>query len=144
MADKSVAQKLLVKPGATVWISDPARTALVGPLPDGASLVASPGEAGVAVVVAPDGATARGAMEAHRDAFASASAFWILYPKGGRADINRDTLWPMIAEYGLRPITQVAVDESLIGGAKITVGDEVIDGSVRAKLAAMAAALAKV
>jgi F-type H+-transporting ATPase subunit delta len=39
---------------------------------------------------------------------------------------------------------QVAVDQDLIGGVKVVVGDEVIDGSVRGKLAAMAAALAKV
>jgi len=38
----------------------------------------------------------------------------------------------------------VAVDQGLIGGVKVVVGDEVIDGSVRGKLAAMAAALAKV
>jgi hypothetical protein len=35
---------------------------------------------------------------------------WVAYPKGNRADINRDTLWPILAEHGLRPITQVAVD----------------------------------
>jgi F-type H+-transporting ATPase subunit delta len=38
---------------------------------------------------------------------------------------------------------QVTVDTELIGGAMIAVGDEMIDGSVRGKLAAMAAALAK-
>jgi F-type H+-transporting ATPase subunit delta len=38
----------------------------------------------------------------------------------------------------------VAVDKELIGGVTVAVGDEVIDGSVRGKLAAMAAALAKV
>jgi F-type H+-transporting ATPase subunit delta len=36
---------------------------------------------------------------------------------------------------------QVSVDPALIGGARITVGDQVIDGSVRGKLAAMAASL---
>jgi F-type H+-transporting ATPase subunit delta len=35
----------------------------------------------------------------------------------------------------------VRVDESLIGGVRVRVGDEVIDNSVRAKLAAMSAAL---
>jgi F-type H+-transporting ATPase subunit delta len=40
--------------------------------------------------------------------------------------------------------SNVAVDKELIGGIKVVVGDEVIDGSVRGKLAAMAAALAKV
>lgn len=36
---------------------------------------------------------------------------------------------------------QVLVDETLIGGVKITVGDQVLDGSVRAKLAEMARVL---
>lgn len=38
----------------------------------------------------------------------------------------------------------VRVDRELIGGVRITVGDEVIDGSVRSKLAAMATAIGKV
>jgi F-type H+-transporting ATPase subunit delta len=39
----------------------------------------------------------------------------------------------------IRP--QVRVDAELIGGVLVRVGDEVIDGSVRGKLASMAAAL---
>jgi F-type H+-transporting ATPase subunit delta len=39
---------------------------------------------------------------------------------------------------------RVSVDKELIGGVRVAVGDEVIDGSVRGKLAAIAAALAKV
>ncbi|MGH8632934.1 MAG: F0F1 ATP synthase subunit delta [Burkholderiales bacterium] len=38
---------------------------------------------------------------------------------------------------------QVNVDAELIGGVRVKAGDEVIDGSVRGKLAAMAAALTK-
>jgi F-type H+-transporting ATPase subunit delta len=38
---------------------------------------------------------------------------------------------------------QVNVDTGLIGGVRMQVGDEVIDGSVRGRLAAMAAALMK-
>jgi F-type H+-transporting ATPase subunit delta len=38
----------------------------------------------------------------------------------------------------------VSVDKELIGGVRVAVGDEVIDGSVRGQLAAMASALAKV
>ncbi len=41
----------------------------------------------------------------------------------------------------IRP--HVSVDKELIGGVRVAVGDQVIDGSVRAKLAAMAASLAK-
>lgn len=37
---------------------------------------------------------------------------------------------------------EVVVDNALIGGVKITAGDQVIDGSVRGKLTAMSASLA--
>jgi len=39
---------------------------------------------------------------------------------------------------------RTSVDKELIGGVRIAVGDEVIDGSVRGKLAAMSTALLKV
>jgi hypothetical protein len=35
----------------------------------------------------------------------------VAYPKAGRADNNRDSLWPILAGYGLRPIGQVAIDD---------------------------------
>lgn len=31
--------------------------------------------------------------------------------QGHRSDLNRDTLWPVLVEYGMRPVSQVAVDE---------------------------------
>ena len=43
--------------------------------------------------------------------------------------------------FGKKVETTVTVNEALIGGARVTVGDEVIDGSVQAKLAAMATQL---
>ncbi|MBS0328144.1 MAG: F0F1 ATP synthase subunit delta [Proteobacteria bacterium] len=43
--------------------------------------------------------------------------------------------------FGRRIEATVAVDPGLIGGARVTVGDAVIDGSVQAKLAAMSAQL---
>ena len=39
----------------------------------------------------------------------------------------------------LKPI--VEIDQSLIGGVRVTVGDEVLDTSVRARLASMQTAL---
>jgi F-type H+-transporting ATPase subunit delta len=48
------------------------------------------------------------------------------------------------ARFKRRIQARVAVDRELIGGVTVVVGDEVIDGSARGKLAAMAAALAKV
>ncbi|GAA5167186.1 F0F1 ATP synthase subunit delta [Viridibacterium curvum] len=45
------------------------------------------------------------------------------------------------ARFGSRLNVSVAIDPELIGGVRIAVGDQVIDASVRGKLAAMAAAL---
>jgi F-type H+-transporting ATPase subunit delta len=43
--------------------------------------------------------------------------------------------------FGKKIEATVIVDPELIGGARVTVGDTVIDGSVQAKLAAMATRL---
>lgn len=45
-------------------------------------------------------------------------------------------------KFGRKVNAQVEIDSALIGGARIVVGDKVIDASVRGKLDAMAAALA--
>jgi hypothetical protein len=112
VGEKTTATKLLIKPGTAVWVSDPARAPLLGPMPDGAVLVDAVAEAGVAVVVADDAAAIRAALDAHLAALGARPVFWVAYPKGNRADINRDSLWRMIAPLGLRPITQVAIDDT--------------------------------
>ncbi|RVX40813.1 hypothetical protein EDD27_3245 [Nonomuraea polychroma] len=111
MSTKTVAAKLLVKPQTTVWVSDPAHRPLLEPLPDGAHHVEDLKEADVAVVFAADAAAARGLLDRHRDQLTAPGVLWVAYPKGNKSDINRDTLWPIVGEYGLRPNSQVAVDE---------------------------------
>ena len=112
MSTKSVADKLLIKPNTTVWISDPAHLARLEPLPAGARLVDGLEEASVALVFVDDAASAREILGAHREQLARPAILWVAYPKANRVDINRDTLWPIVGEYGLRPIGQVAVDET--------------------------------
>lgn len=111
MTTKSVAEKLMIKPETTVWLSDAARIDLVAPLPERARVVDGLDRATTALVIAEDAGLLRALLEAHSAQLAGPSAFWVLYPKGNRADINRDTLWPILAGYGMRPISQVAVDE---------------------------------
>ncbi|MER7504317.1 hypothetical protein AB0L05_11145 [Nonomuraea pusilla] len=111
MAAKTVADKLQVKPDAAVWVSDPAHRALLEPLPGGARHADRIEEAAVAVLFAADAAAARQVLDANRDHLAGPATLWVAYPKGNRSDVNRDTLWPVVAEYGLRPNGQVAVDD---------------------------------
>jgi hypothetical protein len=111
MAPRSVAEKLLIRPGTTVWTSDASRLALLGDLPEGVTPVSTLSEAATAVVFADSAAAVRDFLATNRDALTQPNALWIAYPKGNRAGINRDTLWPIVAGFGMRPITQVALDD---------------------------------
>jgi hypothetical protein len=112
MAAKTVCDKLLIKPGGAVWISHDEHRPLIGPLPDGARHVGGLDEADVAVLFAADAAGARRLLDEQRHRLTRPAVIWVAYPKGNKADINRDTLWPIVGEYGLRPNGQVAVDET--------------------------------
>lgn len=108
---KTTASKLLVKPGTALWVSDPAALDLVGPLPAGVTRVDEISSAGVAVLRTESRAAVESLLDAHGDQLAALPVLWVLYPKGNRADINRDSLWPLLVPHGLRPITQVSVDD---------------------------------
>jgi hypothetical protein len=109
---KTTAEKLLIKPATSVWVSDADRLSMVGTLPDDVRLVDDPAEAATALAFVDSADSARQLLDRHSDALRAPNAVWIAYPKGGKADINRDSLWPIVAEYGLRPISQVALDET--------------------------------
>ena len=55
---KTIAEKLLIKPHSTVWLSDPARLTLLTPMPDGVREVETLAAASTAVLFAEDGASA--------------------------------------------------------------------------------------
>jgi hypothetical protein len=111
VATKTVADKLLVKAGTALWPSDRDRAGIIGDLPDGARLVASPGDASIALVFADAAAPLRETLNEHAASLRELATVWVAYPKGKRTDINRDSLWPILGEYGLRPNGQVAIDE---------------------------------
>jgi hypothetical protein len=106
---KTVAEKLFIKPGSAVWTSS--HPELVDPLPAGAKHVGKFTDAATAVLFAADSAALRQLLDEHQRHLDKPTLLWIAYPKGNKADINRDTLWPIVGEYGMRPVSQVAVDE---------------------------------
>jgi hypothetical protein len=112
---KTIAEKLLIKPHTTVWLSDPSRSALLAPMPDGVREVETPATASVAVLFADSAADVRQQLEKDAAELAKPGVFWVAYPKGNRADINRDSLWPIMADFDMRPCGQVAIDERWSG-----------------------------
>jgi hypothetical protein len=110
MSSKTVAQKLLIKPGTTLWSSHAERLGLIEALPEDVQVVDGLQEAQVALVFTDDEPSLRAILDQQRDVLHAASTLWVAYPKGNRIAINRDSLWPILTEYGLRPIGQVAID----------------------------------
>lgn len=111
MAARTVAQKLLVKPGSAVWVSDPARAGLVGEVPEGVTSAPGLAQADVALFLVDDEPSLRAWAAAHHDELGRPRALWLLYPKGNRIALNRDSLWHLMADYDVRPVMQVSVDE---------------------------------
>ncbi|GAA2024369.1 hypothetical protein GCM10009839_22710 [Catenulispora yoronensis] len=111
MAEKTVAEKLGIKAGKAVWTSHPERFTEVGELPEGATVVPDLADAAVAVLYADDAAAAKALLEANKADVTKPPAVWVAYPKANRTDINRDTLWPIVVAYDLRPNGQVAIDD---------------------------------
>lgn len=112
MSVKTVAQKLLIKPGTSWWLSEPSHEDLLQPLPEDASPAVSAEDAGVRLLFADSGDALRVLLDKHGKHLLNDGVTWIAYPKANKADINRDTLWPIAGEHGLRPIGQVAIDDT--------------------------------
>jgi len=112
---KTVAEKLLIKPNTTVWLSDPANLTLLTPMPDGVREVETLATASTAVLFADSASSARAKLEKHSADLAKPGVFWVAYPKGNKADINRDSLWPIVADFDMRPCGQVAIDDRWSG-----------------------------
>jgi len=113
MASKTAAEKLLIKPDTSLWVSHPEHRSLLGPLPDGVTAARGPADATTAVLFAGDAEDLDDVLTAHSADLGHPAYVWFAYPKGGRSDLNRDSLWPIVTERtGMRPITQIALDET--------------------------------
>ena len=82
MAEKSIAQKLLIKPASGVWVSPDDGLARLGPLPADVSVVATPAEAGIAVLFVADEGSLRTSLASHGSELGRVPVFWVVYPKG--------------------------------------------------------------
>ena len=113
MSDKTVLQRFQAKPGdgiALVVAADDDR-ALLGELPEGATEAPVESAAVVATVVRTrDELLARYAEQL--PVASGARAVWVVYPKGGRADVNRDVVAGEARAYGWRGVSNIAVDDT--------------------------------
>lgn len=117
MVSRTIAEKLLIRPGNTVAAIDPPGdyAALVGGLPAGARLAAGPGPgADLVHVFVRDQAELAATWPAVAAAIPPEAILWISYPKRGpgvTTDLTRDQGWRPVREAGFDPVSQIAVDE---------------------------------
>ncbi|ALJ22255.1 DUF3052 family protein [Microbacterium sp. No. 7] len=112
MSTKSVAEKLRLRAGTAIAIvADDAQRAALGPLPEGARVVGPDGEAASAVLFVRDAADLDDRIATADAALRDTAPVWIVYPKGNRADINRDSIWRRVEEAGWTLVANVAVDD---------------------------------
>lgn len=113
MSEKTVLQRFQAKPGdgIALVVADDADRALLGALPEGATEVPVESAAIVATVVrARDELLARYAEQL--PVASGARAVWVVYPKGGRADVNRDVVAVEARAHGWRGVSNIAVDDT--------------------------------
>lgn len=112
MIGAALGRTLLLRADSTLWLwphPDRAPEALRALVSAGAGT--GPDGADVAVLVVTSKQEFTEAMATHLAELAGIRAVWLAYPKGNRADINRDSLWIALGDYGWRAVSNVAVDE---------------------------------
>jgi hypothetical protein len=117
---KTLAQKLLIKPGYRVAILDaPAHyTTTLGALPDGVTVVHDlDGSFDLIQVFVTKRENIEGRVEALKDALVSDGLLWVCYPKGGAkakvpTDLNRDSLYALLLEHRLEGIAMISIDDT--------------------------------
>lgn len=112
---ETIAEKLLIKPNSTVWLNEPARLPLLTPMPDGVREVGTLATASAAVLFVEDETGLREQLAEHQADLDKPGVVWIAYPKSNKADVNQDTLAPIVADFDMRPCGQVAIDDRWSG-----------------------------
>ena len=102
MSTKTTTQKLFIKPGDTLFLAggNQGLHALLDPLPEGTEVTGQIDPASAVVLFAQDQTTLDGLLDDWLDSGAGARVFWIGYPKGGRSDLNRDSIWKDLESRG--------------------------------------------
>ena len=101
---RTLAEKLQIKPETELLLgpSTPEQRDILAPLPEGVTVVdgIDRDTEGVAVMFAHDREELDALLTDLCPLLTSPRAIWIGYPKGNRADINRDSIWKRAEDFG--------------------------------------------
>ena len=117
MSDKSVAEKLLIRPGQKILLVNQPKgyRAVLGAIPKGVTLLKEAAEAADLIQVF---VGSRKDLEAQlprlKPLLAPKGLLWVTYPKGTskrKSDINRDSIAAYAGTIGLQAVAMISVDD---------------------------------
>lgn len=115
MTEKTVAEKARIKPGVTVAVLNPVPGVVESlGLPDDTAFV-DPSEAQLVFLFVTTSAELVAQMPPAAQSLALKSALWVFFRKGSKAagfDMNRDSIWAVAEQLGLRPLGILGIDET--------------------------------
>ena len=111
---KTTAEKLRIKPASSLFLAgdNAEMRRLLAPFPEGTTIVDTATAADVALLFTTGRADLDEKARAHLADLNGARATWIAYPKGGRADINRDSIWRRAEELGWTVNANISLSET--------------------------------
>ncbi len=117
MSEKSIVQKLTIKPGRKVLFVNPPKgyEALLGNLPENVTVLKKPIEPiNVIQVFVTSKQELEKQLKVLKPVLAPKGTLWVTYPKGTskiKTDINRDIIRKYAESIGLKAVAMFAVDE---------------------------------
>ncbi|MRR32106.1 DUF3052 family protein [bacterium] len=116
-SEKSLCERLQVKPGRTLRLINPPDgfTALLGPLPERSKMASKFDKADVVLFFVKNMEWLKTGLSAAADALAPGGILWVIYPKltsALRSDVNRDKIFQYGATIGWTGVAMTSVDET--------------------------------
>lgn len=111
-APKPLSRRQGLKDGASIgfWPNLDALPAAVQAFAEDHAVATTLRDADFVAAAVADRASAVSLLDHHLDELADVASIWLVYPKGNRSDINRDSLWALLLEYEWRPVANISVD----------------------------------
>jgi len=110
VTEMTVADRLGIRPGVSLWFMPIEWLRVLGPLPPGVRMTGEFAAAAIAVIFVSNAGSIRWFLDRYRTVMTLPSAVWICSPAHGRPDFTRTTFLTILAGHGLHPLGETPID----------------------------------
>ena len=110
MPAATVAGRLGIRPGSSLWFSPIEWLHVLGPLPPSVRMTGEYAGATVAVLFVSNASSVQWFLRRYGTVVTMPPAVWICAPTQGRADFNRAYLATMLGSHGLHAVAEIPID----------------------------------